>query len=436
MTVPGRPVIFVAVVLVGVLLAAAAMPELVFVALLGDLVLVARCLYDGRRLAGMPVSVEREETQRLQLDVESDVVFRVENRGARALMVQVRQTWPASIEGRTLSAVLRVGPAETVRLGLPATPRRRGRVDLPPAQADVWFPGGWARRRWRTDTGASVTVYPDLQGVRQYDLLRSRRALNLLGIHRSRMIGAGWEFEQLRDYIPDDDYRNINWKATARRRRPMTNVYEAERSRDILLCLDCGRMMGNPVGRGTALDRAVDASVMLAHVAHRQGDRIGLILFRESVDLFLKPGGGRAAVQRIVEELMNANAEPGFPSYSALVESLRAGHKRRSLVFLFTDLNDPQLASDLAKVMPLLSRRHVVVTVNLRDALLERVARGPASRRADVYRVLAARQLADERAAHARDLVKQGVQILDSDADSIAMDAVNRYLQVKMRQML
>lgn len=436
MTVPGRAALFVGIVLAIVLMAAAVEPAVVYIVVAGDAIIVLVCAWEGRRLARTRVVVQREDWKQVQLGRQADFVFRIENRGTRPVVVAVRQPWPPSLEGETARAEVHVGPGEVVRTAVSATPNERGRVALPPTEVDIRYPLGWARRRWDIAPGQSLSVYPDLQSLYEYDVLRRHRALQQLGVHRRRMVGAGREFEQLREYVPDDDFRHINWKATARRRTPITNVYQPERSQDVLVCLDCGRMMGNPVGEGTALDRAIDAAIMLAHVANRHGDRIGLALFRETVHLFLKPKGGAKAVQRVIEELVDTTHEPLFPSYAALAQAIRIGQKRRAMVFLFTDLNDPQLAADLAAVLPLVARRHVFVVVSLRDVLLDRVAAGPAQGRRGVYRVLAARHLADERDARSRDLIKHGVQVLDADADALTMEVVNRYLEIKTRQLL
>lgn len=436
MTVPGRLPLFIACLLTVVLVAVVVEPALLYVVAAADLVVLGACLVSGARLARIPVTVQREGWKRRQLGREADFVFRIENRGARAVVVSVRQPWPPAIEAELGKTEVEVGPGETVRVALAATPRERGRIAMPPAEIDLRLPRGWARRRWDLDDGAVVAVYPDLARLTQYDRLRQHRALDRFGVHRVRMLGAGREFEQLREYLPDDDHRHINWKATARHRRPITNVYQAERSQDVLLCLDCSRMMGNPVGAGTALDHAIDAAIMLAHVAHRQGDRVGVVLFGEAVELFLRPQKGITAIHRIIEELVDTTHEPIFPSYGALVQALRVRQKRRSMVFLFTDLNDPQLAADLARVLPLVSRRHVVVVVSLHDPLLERIATGPAADSRGIYQVLAARQLADERDARSLDLVKHGVQVLDADVDALTMEVINRYLKIKMRQLL
>lgn len=436
MIAPGRPALFAATLLAVALLAAVVVPGLIYVALAGDLLIVAICLIEGRRLARSAVHVQREDWRRLQLGRETDMVYRVENRGRHTVTVTLRQPWPQGFEAASDRTAVTVAPGEIVRVAITVTPRKRGRVVIAATEIDISLPRGFARFRRDLKSEAVVSVYPDLQSLCQYDNLRRHHALRQLGIHRRRLLGRGWEFEQLREYLPDDDFRDINWKATARRRRPMTNCYRTERSQDVLLCLDCGRMMGNPVGSGAALDRAVDASVMLAHVAGRQGDRVGLVLFKETVSLFLKPKAGTRPISRIVEELVDAAAEPVFPSYGALVKTLRVSHKRRSVIFIFTDLNDPQIASDLADVLPLLSRRHVVVVVSLRDPLVARMAGGPARDAQEVYEALAARMLATERDTRARELADHGVQVLEADADALTMDVINRYLDVKMRQLI
>lgn len=436
MIVPSRPILAAAGAIALLLLAAPLAPQLALAALVADALLVALVLADGRRLRSRQVVVEREGWARLQLGRPTELVYRIENRSPAPLIVAVRQPWPETLEAPLDRLELRVEPGEIVRAALSVTPRRRGQVRVVPTEVDIRHPAGLARRRWAIPGEAKLSVFPNLKGVQEYDALRRAHALRQVGIHRMRMIGAGREFDQLREYQPDDNYGDINWKATASRRSPITNIFQAERSQEVMICLDCGRMMGNPVGAGTMLDLAVDASIMLAHVANRYSDRVGLLLFRDTVTRFLKPAAGPVAVQRIVGELVDAQPEGVFPSYAEMVSSLRRGQKRRSIVFIFTDLNDPQLAADLAQVLPLTSRRHVVVVVSLRDPLLTNVARGPASSRRELFQVLAASELDRERAARSAELVKAGVSVLEVEADSISLDVVNRYLAIKMRQLV
>lgn len=435
MIIPGRLTLVLAAALALLLLAAVVEPIVALVALLGDVALLAICLAQGRTLRRSEILVDRDAWGNVQVGRAHDFPYRIVNRGRHAMIVRVRQPWPRGVDADQTEAEVRVAGGEIVQIALSATPRERGTLEIAPAEVEVRRPSDWARRRWATEPG-ELKVFPSLRGMSEYETLRRHHASGAIGLHRQRMRGAGREFDQLRDYVSDDDFRDINWKATARRRHPITNTYQAERSRDVLLCLDCGRMMGNPVGRGTALDYAIDAAIMVAHVANRQGDRVGLALFRDVVFRYIKPAAGLAAVNRIIDELVDARTEGVFPSYSALISALRAHQNRRSLIFLFTDLNDPQLASNLAEVLPLASRRHVLVVISLRDPLLDQVAAGPAPDGRGVYQVLAARQLATERATRTRELHRIGATVLEADAGSITMKLLNTYLSLKARQVL
>lgn len=436
MIVPGRLTLFLAFALAMLLIAALIEPLVVPAALLGDLLLIGICLTQGHQLRALNLNVEREDWGRVQVDRPGEFAYRITNRSRGEVIVRLRQPWPGEMEYQQNDLEVRVAPGELVRVALNATPRVRGTVAVPPAEVSIRSRADWARRQWALPDGVDLKVFPNLRGMSEYEALRRNHASNNVGLHRHRRLGAGREFDQLRDYMWDDDFRDINWKATARRNRPITNMYQSERSQDVLLCLDCGRMMGNPVGKGTALDHAIDASIMLAHVASRKSDRVGLALFRDTVHRFIKPAAGTSAVSRIIEELVDAQPEGVFPSYAALVGALRARNTPRSMIFLFTDLNDPQLAANLAGVMPLVTRRHVLVVISLRDPLLDRVATGPAKDRTDVYQVIAARQLAMERATHTVALQKFGANVLESDADSLTLKLLDSYLSIKARQLL
>jgi len=433
---PGRLTLFLAFLLALLLVAAIVEPLVVPAVMLGDLLLLGICLLEGRRLNRQPLEVERDHWTRIQLGLAAAFPYRITNRSAHQLVVEIRQPWPDCIESENNMLEVRVPGGQVVQVSLTATARLRGTHFIPPAQISIRSLSDFARRRWTLPDGADIKVFPSLRGMSEYETLRRHHASTYAGLHRQRMVGAGREFEQLRDYLSDDDYRDINWKATARRSRPITNVYQSERSQDVLLCLDCGRMMGNTVGNGTALDRAIDAAIMLAHVANRQGDRVGLALFRDVVHRFVRPAAGMAAVNQIIEELVDAQPQGVFPSYAALIGALQTHQTRRSMVFLFTDLNDPQLAANLVEVLPLASRRHLLCVISLRDPVLDRVAAGPADGRRAVYQVLAARQLAMERATRTRALQKIGSQVLEADADSLTLKLLNAYLSIKSRQLL
>ncbi len=407
----------------------------VLVALVLDVVVVAAVLLQGRMHRRREVRAAWHWHGQPQVGQSAALELHVDNPGPRPLHLHLRQDWPADVFADRNEWLTAVAPRQRVVFPVEATPTRRGRLVLPPLEADVTAPFSLAASRRRIDAGGAVTVFPNLSGIRTYETLRRSRALRSAGFHQQRTIGAGREFDQMREYLPGDDYRDINWKATARSGEPLTNQYRVERSRDVVICVDGGRMMGNPVGNGTVLDRCVDAALLLTHAGHDQGDRVGLVTFRDRVDTVIRPGTTNRPM--ILRTLADFDSRPVFPSYLSLVEALRTRQTHRSLVFLLTDLNDPQLAADLVELMPVLVSRHLVVVVSLQDRLFERVASGVVEPgRGAIARVLAARELDQERRERTRQLIKAGVQVLDADAETLSLAVINHYMSVKARQLV
>lgn len=436
MIVPGRHAILAAVILGIALIGAVVDPRIALIVLAADVAVVLVVWLAGRRLRTLPIEIRRGPAPKAQVGREQDLAFEFINRSGSDLIVRIHQPTPPGTTLASDTIDVAVGAGEMVRAALRLTPNERGRIELPAGIAEVRATlADLARARHPIEVG-HLRVFPTMKGLNAMETLRHHHASALAGAHRQRMIGSGRDFEQLREYLPDDDFREVNWKATARQNRPITNVYQAERSQDVLLCLDCGRMMGNPVGQGSALDHAIDAAVLLAHVANRGGDRVGMILFRDIVTRVLKPAGGMSAITRLLEQLVDAHAEPVFPSFSALTSALRANQTRRAFVFIFTDLNDPQLAANLSEVLPLISRRHAVTIISLRDPLVDQVAAGPAKDQRGLYQVLAAGHISQERATRVRELQKRGASVIEADAGSISTQSINAYLEAKARQLV
>lgn len=266
--------------------------------------------------------------------------------------------------------------------------------------------------------------------------MRRGKGMVVRGLRRHRQIGTGSEFERLRSYEPDDDFRHINWKTTARAGKPLTNIYQAERGRDVLLCIDCGRMMGQAAGNGSVLDLAVEAAMILNQAVLKEGDRPGMIAFRDRVENYLPPKGGKVGAKRVADALAGLAPSPVHTSFANLAAAIGARQNRRALIVVFTDLGDPQLAIDLADAMRLLRSRHVAVVLGVRDPLLETVAASPTHDRASTCRALAAAKLLEERNTAGMDLRKLGVDVVECEGAGMVTAALNRYLSVKASRLL
>jgi uncharacterized protein (DUF58 family) len=272
--------------------------------------------------------------------------------------------------------------------------------------------------------------------VRKYDLLLRNNRLWELGLRNARIYGHGTEFERLRDYQPDDDYRRIDWKATARRAKPVSVEYETERSQNIVTLLDVGRMMRSPVGDVAKLDYAINAVLLLAYVAAQKGDKVGLLTFADSVQSWIAPRSGKVQFQRMLEQLYAVEGQAVEADYAAGLGYFSLKQSRRCLAIIFTDLSGGVGAEVLAAQLGRLRRRHLPLLVTIGDPTVERLARQPITGSASLYQRVVAEQLLDERSLALDELRKRGVLTLDVPADELSIAVIDRYLELKARTLI
>jgi uncharacterized protein (DUF58 family) len=304
-------------------------------------------------------------------------------------------------------------------------PLKRGRQLLPAVAGASVGPLGLARWHHRTGEPTELLVYPDLLTARRLALrLRQGRAAPD-GRLRRGPLGLGTDFESIREYSPDDDIRQVNWSASARLGRPMSNQYRVEQDRDVVCLLDSGRLMGAPVARGTLLDAALDATTALALAADEFGDRVGAIAFDADVRRSVAPRrlGGRRVVRALFDlqpTLEDSDFERAF---------LRVGRSRRGLVFVFTDLIDERAARSLVHATPMLNRRHAVVVAGVGDPVLEAAAGASG----DAPRELAALSVLDARDRAIGRVQRGGAEVVLAPAGSLPERCVQAYLRAKAR---
>jgi uncharacterized protein (DUF58 family) len=245
------------------------------------------------------------------------------------------------------------------------------------------------------------------------------------------MPGAGREFSHFRDYTVDDDFRFVSWKATARRGKPITSVFESEHSQDTIFALDVGRMMAARVGRLTKLDHAINAVLMLTHVSQRFQDNLGLLVFSHTVHLYLPPAKGRAQYARFLQALYTVKPEFCYVNYRDAFEHLIARHRKRALTMIFTDLLDETVSAEYREAVRLLKRFHLPLTLAAADIPLRELARRSPATVEELYQIQTARDLLHGREEMLRSLERQGVLVVDTVPEKLTVDAVNQYLELK-----
>jgi uncharacterized protein (DUF58 family) len=386
-------------------------------------------------------SIKRFEIQRihdskLSLGAENPVILRLRNRSRRPARFVMREEAPEAFKIET-----RVFTGEAPALGNWQTtyhlqPLRRGDYAFGDIHLRWVGPLGLVQRRGSVKAAGPVKVYPNLMDVRMYDLLLRRNRLQELGLRTTRMFGEGTEFERLREYLPDDEFRRINWKATARRRRPVTIQYQTERSQTVMTVLDTGRMMQSPVANIAKLDYAVNAVLFLSYVATGKGDRVGMMTFSDDVAQYLAPRQGRGQFYRMLELLYGVEPQQIEPNYRKALTYLAVKQRRRALVVIFTDLTSGASMDILVAQVSLLARSSLPLVVTISDPDVHSAATQVPRESLAVYQRAAAAQILDQRRVVLETLQKRGVLTLDVPANQLSLAVINRYLELKGRTLL
>lgn len=422
------------------LLFAYAVPAAANLTMLWNLALAALAVIDFLRCPKPTdaLAAERSTDDVLSVATENDVTVRLANRTALPLSVTLRDEPPPEF-GLTgvRQRELALAPRGEVALTYSLTPPARGDFRFGDFYARITGPLGLIVRQGRLDGGATeIAVFPNIKQIGEYELSLRRTQRARMGVRRLRLTGGGREFSSLRDYTPDDEFRVIDWKATARRGKATARTFEAERAQDVLLLIDQGRLMRQEIGYVQKLDTVINAALMLAHVVTSADDRIGLLLFDDEARTWVPPRKGNAQTTHLLHALYSVHAEPVESDYRVAFRHLAARWRKRSLIVLFTDLADPETSAVLLTEIAHLNRTHLVCCVTVRDPLLSEQARQFPDRVEHVFEKAVASETLAERRKTLSLLERQGVLVVDAEPKQLSVELVARYLAVKQQAIL
>jgi uncharacterized protein (DUF58 family) len=439
--VPARPPLWVAprgiAALACVGLAAALASALVpwtVVAVLATAFVLGAFAADAALLAQAP-RITRRLPRRFALARADAFAYDVEWRGP----VPVRF---AIVEGPVARFAIPLEPARgtvaanaRTSVSIAFVPRERGLTEI--GRAFVWYesPLGLVRRRAFAGEPASVRVMPDLAGLERSDLAQ-RAKLVQAGLRRVRRRGVGSEFESLREYAAGDPFRTIDWKATARRGRVMVAQYEVERSQQIVVALDAGRLMAARLGDRRKLDYAVSAALSIASTAQLADDRVGLYAFAGTTLASIAPRAGALHTAALTETLADLAPQFEESDYERAALDLRARYRKRSLIVVFTDLFDPVASSAVLGSLALLVPHHLVLVVLMNDAAIADALEREPRTVGDAYRAGVASALAAERERAVALLASRGIGVVDVPAAQLSIALLDAYVEIKTRSLL
>lgn len=380
--------------------------------------------------------VHRTMPEPFSLGEPEEVTVVVRNRAAAGLTGTIADHAPDALRPAPREVTGRFGPDGVLKLTYRTRSPRRGAYRFDAVDLRVSRRDGWWRRQVRLPQSEDVAVFPNVVAIRRIQLSLRRGLRAMAGLRRARPPGASTAFAGLREYVRGDDVRRVSWTATARRDRPVVVEVEAERGQQVIIALDCGRLMTAPAGDLDKLDHAVNAALMLAWVAQAYGDRVGLMTFDDRVTGFLKPERGATQLRRITEALYAVRPEYVEPDFGHAMTHLALSVGRRSMVVLLTDVQDPEASRELVAHALRLAARHLVLVVAMSDPAVLSARDAPVDTTNRAYEWAAAEEFVSSRRESFELLRRGGVLGLDVVAGRLSPALVERYLELKERALL
>ncbi len=400
--------------------------------ILYNLILIILLLWDYFKTpAAKTIEASRECEEKFSLGAENTVVIKIRNNSDYALPVTIKDEIPLFFNIKKEELSVNVPAHQEACASYVVVPLKRGQFRF--GNVYVKYTGllGLCSKLCKISLEHDYKVYPNIKDLRRFTLSAIRKAQLLQGEKKIRTYGSGTEFESLREYTEGDDYRKINWPATARSDKLIINSYEPQRNQQIFVMVDSSRVMNSEINYIKKLDYAVNSAFLLADFAIRKGDNAGLLVFDSEVKRFVKPGKGMAHFQLIAENLYNIEENLVSADFEGALLYLGRNHKRRSLLCIFTELFNQEEAMQLVKALKSAARNHLPLVITIKDTRIEETADKDIKDSEDIFLKSAAIQLVSERKKIRQILVSNGIACMDIPPDKLSIEVLNRYITMK-----
>ena len=398
--------------------------------LLGIAVLVDGLLVYSKRKG---IEMSRRVSDRFSIGDDNPVALELINQYPFPVHASVIDELPEQFQERNWLRRLQIGGRQTHELEYQLHPVARGEYSFGDTNVFVHGPLRLVIRRYVFPTGKTVKVYPSYIQMRRYQLLAVSNRLEEVGVKRIRRLGHSMEFEQIKEYVRGDDYRTINWKATARKDALMVNNYTDERSQQIYCIINKGRVMKMPFGGMTLMDYAINAALVLSNVALVKQDKAGLITFAENLDAFIPADKKPTQISLLLETLYKQQTRFLESDFEKLFSAIRNRVTNRSLLILFTNFESLESLQREIPALKKMARYHLLLVVFFENTELKSVRESKAVKIEDIYIKTIAEKFAFEKRQMVKELHKHGIQSILTAPENLNVNTVNKYLELKTR---
>ncbi len=377
------------------------------------------------------VDASREVPNSLALGVDNDVRIRVQHQLKRPLQIEINDDYPQQVAIVNLPVSLRIEPQHHADIDYQLRPLQRGDAHFGRLFIRVLSRLQFWQYRIQRAGAETVRIYPNFRSIANFKTLGLHQQTGQMGIHIKPRRGQGLDFHQLREFREGDSLNQIDWKATARMRKPIAREYQDERDQDIIFMIDCGRRMHARHGELSHFDHVLNAFLLTSHVALKQGDAVGLLSFAGD-QRWLSPLKGQHSVNTLMNHVYDLHSSTDSSDFSQAAQQLISHQRKRSLIILITNLHDED-ADDLQPAIQLLRRQHLVIVANLREQFLDDNLQQPITDFKSALAYAGTSEFLGKRHRLLETLRKQGVFIADALPHRLHVDLINEYLALKRR---
>jgi uncharacterized protein (DUF58 family) len=378
----------------------------------------------------------RQMPKFFSLGDDNNVKIRLQHSFPMPLRLDVIDEQPVQLQKRDFELSLWLSGGEERILNYTITPQNRGEYKFQDLHVFVRTFLGLVQRRITNTEPSVVPVYPSVIQMKKYELMALKQTATMQGVKKMRRIGHSYEFEQIRSYVKGDDYRSINWKATSRRGQLMVNQYEDERSQQIFCVIDKGRTMMMPFGGMSLLDYAINTSLVISNIALHKHDKAGLLTFSDKIGATVKAESGARQLRLIIEALYKEEVRNLDGNYELLYMATKQFITRRSLILLYTNFESYSAMLRVLPIMRRISRMHLLVVVFFENTEIRDFAQQPAETTEDIYYQTIANRFVYEKHRIVQELNQYGIQAILTRPEDLSINTVNKYMELKARNMI
>lgn len=385
---------------------------------------------------GQSIVAQRHLSEKLSNGDENKIQINLENRYPFKVSLKVVDEIPFQFQVRNVLFTLQLMPGMVKSLVYELRPTQRGEYQFGKTNVYVQSVLGLLMRRYTFGIDKTVAVYPSYIQMNRYELMAISNRLHELGVKKIRRMGHNIEFEQIRQYVLGDDYRTINWKATARKGDLMVNQYQDEKSQEVYSIIDKSRVMKMPFNHMSLLDYAINATLVISNIAIKKGDKAGMITFSNSIDSIIPAGNRGRQMQDIIDRLYKESTQFLESDYEKLYVTVRRKLNRRSLILLYTNF---ETLSALKRQLPYLRRiahQHLLVVIFFENTELQHIIHTPTSTVEKVYQKTIAEKFVFEKKLIVKELQSHGIYSILTPPEMLTVNTINKYLELKSRGLI